>query len=256
MRRTIEASLPRALAAELLGTFIFVTIGAGSVVVTNAGFAPLGVLGVVAAHGLALAVVVASFGAVSGGHFNPAVTVSVWLGGRMRISDAFAYMGAQIAGAVAAGGILLAMLGRTADQLLLGTPGPRAGLGVGRAVLVEVVFTLFVVITHWALMVDERNRVAGGFGVGLIFFASMLIAAQVSGGALNPVRHFGPALVSGSFRSWWVYWVGPVTGGILAGLVYPTLFLDRRFPWRLVPARDEEPTAAPARRARRRDRER
>lgn len=230
---------PRAWAGEFIGTLIFVTIGAGSVIVTNAGFAPLGVFGVAAAHGLALAVVVSAFAGISGGHFNPAVTLSLWVGGRIRMADAASYLAAQVLGAVAAGGILLGMIGKIADQLQLGTPGPRAGLGIGRVVLVEAVFTFFLLIAYWGTVVDERASKVGGFGVGLMLFASMLVAAQLTGGAMNPVRHFGPALVAGSFRYWWVYWVGPIAGGVLAGVVYPTLLLDRRFPWRLVPTRDE-----------------
>lgn len=235
---------PRAWVSEFIGTFIFVTIGAGSVIVTNAGIAPLGVFGVAAANGLALAIVISAFVGISGGHFNPAVTLSLWVGGRIRPGDAASYVAAQVLGGVAAGGILLGMIGKVADQLQLGTPGPRAGMAIGRVVLIEAVFTFFLLIAFWGTIVDDRGAKVGGFGVGLMLFASMLVVAQLTGGVLNPVRHFGPALVAGSFRYWWVYWVGPIAGGVVAGIVYPTLLLDRRFPWRLVPARAEEPSGS------------
>lgn len=239
---------PRALAAEFIGTFIFVTVAAGSVIVTNSQIAPLGIFGVATANGLALAIVVTGFATVSGGHMNPAVTLSLWLGGRIRSLDALQYVVVQVVAAIAAGGVLLGMLGRIADQINLGTPGPRAGFAIGRVVLIEAVFTFFIVVAHWMTIVDERGRHVGGFGVGMMFFASMLLAAQLSGGALNPARHIGPAIVAGHFRYWWVYWAGPAIGGIVAGLIYPTLLLDRHFPWRLVPAAAEteapEPPAA------------
>jgi aquaporin Z len=240
-----ESGGAQALVTEFLGTFLFVTIGAGSVVVTNAQLAPLGVFGVVFAHGIAFAVVLAAFG----GQYNPALTVSVLVGGRMRIGDAASRIAAQIVGAVAAGGIVLAMLGQTADRLAVGTPAPRADLAAWRAILVEGVFTFFIAMVYWATMTEGRERIAAGFVVGLTLLASMLLAAQLSGGALNPVRHLGPAVVAGSFRRWWVYWVGPLGGGVLAGLVYPLVFGERRLPWRLVPATEAEPRE-PARRGR------
>jgi MIP family channel proteins len=226
---------------------MFVTVGAGSVIVANTGIAPLGVLGVAAAHGLTLAVVVTAFVGVSGAHVNPAVTLSLWVGGRMRLSEAAGYIVAQVLGGVVAGAILLGMLGRIGEAPQLGTPGPRADLGIGRVIAIEAVFTFFVLLAMWATVIDERGRKIGGFGVGLMLFSGMLVAAQLTGGVFNPARHFGPALVSGTLRYWWVYWVGPVAGGVLAGIVYPTVLLDRRFPWRLVPARDErEDDQAPA----------
>jgi MIP family channel proteins len=231
---------------------MFVTVGAGSVIVANSGIAPLGVFGVAVAHGIALSIAITAFGGISGGHLNPAVTLSLWLGGRVRLTDAFGYVVAQVLGGVAAGGLLLAMFGRTADAIQLGTPGPRAGFGTGRVILVEAVFTFFLAVVMWATMVDERGRKVGGFGVGLSLLVGMLITAQFTGGVLNPARHFGTAVAAGHMRYWWVYWLGPAIGGVVAGLVYPTLFLDRRFPWRLVPALGEPgPTAEePPRRTR------
>ncbi len=230
---------PRAWASEFLGTLMFVTVGAGSVIVTNGQIAPLGVFGVAAAHGLVLAVAMTTFGGVSGGHFNPAVTLSMWVGGRIRANDAAAYLLAQISGAVAAGGLLLAMLGETGRGTNLGTPGPRAGYASGRVILIEAAFTFFVVLVYWGTMADDRGHSVGGFGAGMMFFAAMLVSAQLTGGVLNPVRHMGTGTVSGVMQNWWIYWVGPGIGGLLAGVVYPTLLLDRRFPWRLVPAAAE-----------------
>jgi MIP family channel proteins len=246
--------LRRALIAEFVGTFMFITIGAGSVIVTNSNIAALGLFGVAAAHGLALAVVVTAFQEISGGHMNPAITVSLWVGGRVRVREAVTYIVAQLAGAVAAGGLLLAIFSKRGEAAQLGTPGPQVGVTSARAILIEAVFTFFLLIAYWATVADERGRKIGGFGVGLTLFVTMLIAGQLTGGVVNPARHFGTGLVAGSFNKWWLYWLGPLSGAVLAGVFYPTLLGDRGFPWRLVPtsgATDETPSG---RRPRRRSR--
>jgi len=236
---------PKAWTAEFLGSFTFITVGVGSVIVANTGLAPIGVLGVAAAHGLTFAVLVSAFSGISGGHINPVVTFSALIGGRIRPADAFAYMLAQFAGAYVAVAVIWAMFGRFAHETQFVTPAVRAGFPLGRAILIEAVFTFFVVLAMWATVIEERGSRIGGFGPGLMLFVGILVAAQATGAALNPARHIAPAVFAGNLTNWWVYWVGPAAGGLLAGLIYPLLLGDRSFGWRLVPARSADGPPAP-----------
>jgi len=223
---------PRAWLGEFVGTFAFVTIASGSVIVGS----QIGLFGVATAHGLGLAIMVTVFAAVSGGHLNPAVTLSAWLGRKIQTADAVAYVVAQLAGALAAGGILRVVF--TDMQWRgshLGIPAVAPGLASGRALLVEAVFTFFLVLAVWGTGIDERGAKVGGFAIGLTLFASILVAGNLTGAGLNPARYLGPAIVGGHLDNWWIYIAGPAIGGIV-GAVYGFLFLDAQLPWVRVPA--------------------
>jgi aquaporin Z len=218
-------------AAEFIATFTLTFIGAGSVILNAAG--RLDLVGVALAHGLALAIMVSVTAHISGGHVNPAVTAGLWVTGRIDTVRAIVYVVAQLLGASAGALALRATfpdtLWRSAN---LGTPVPAPGISAGNAVVLEAILTFFLVFVVYGTAVDERGPFAklAGFPIGLVLTMDILAAGPLTGASMNPARTFGPALVSGTWTDTWVYWVGPVSGGIIAGAVYWMLFLREREP--------------------------
>jgi MIP family channel proteins len=214
--------LNAALVAEAVGTFLFFFVGAGSVVLAaQAGANGPGLVGIALAHGLALAVMVSALGAVSGAHFNPAVTVAVRLAGRIEWTHAAAYVVAQLIGAAAAGYLLLAVMPDAAAKAsALGTPALGDGISVGAGIAIEAVLTMVLVLTVFGTAVDARAPRLGGMAIGLAVAADILMGGPLTGAAMNPARWFGPALASGHWDNWYVWWIGPLIGGIVAAVLY------------------------------------
>jgi MIP family channel proteins len=211
-----------AVIAEAVGTFLFFFVGAGSVVLaTHAGEAGPGLVGIALAHGLALAVLVSAFGAISGGHFNPAVTVAVRLAGKMEWSNAVLWVVAQLIGAAAAGFALRAVFPESSwEPSAIGTPALGEGIGIGAGIAIEAVLTLLLVLTVFGTAIDRRAPRVGGMAIGLAVAADILMGGPLTGAAMNPARWFGPAVASGQFADWYVWWVGPLLGGIAAAIIY------------------------------------
>ena len=223
--------LGAALVAEAVGTFLFFFIGAGSVVLTAQEGGGPGLVGVALAHGLALAVMVSTFGAISGGHFNPAVTVAVRLAGRIEWSHAVMYVLAQLIGALAAGFALLLVLPEPlADATQLGTPALGAGIGVVEGIAIEAILTLVLVLTVFGTAIDMRAPKLGGMAIGLALTADILMGGPLTGGAANPARWFGPAVASGVYDDWYVWWIGPLLGAIVAAVLYRYAFMGEAEP--------------------------
>lgn len=213
--------------AEFVGTAAIVFVAAGAVVATDGlGFVDGGSTVTVAlAYGFAVAVVMASVAHVSGGHVNPAVTIGVFVTGRIDLRDAVAYLGAQLAGAATGAGLLRAALPEGLwEPVSLGTPRVNEAFGVstGQGVLIEAVLAFVVIWVFFAAVIDEGGPLAtgGGWFVGLAVAAGVLMAYTFSGAAMNPARVFGPALAGGFWSHHWVFWVGPVAGAIVAAVVY------------------------------------
>lgn len=217
----------KALWAEFLGTFTLCFIGQGAICVNQmTGPGGPGLVGIAIAHGLALAVMISALGAVSGGHFNPAVTISFVVTGRQKIGSALGYWVAQLLGAVVAS-VLLARIFPLAvwQEARLGAAALGPGISPTAGVGVELVLAFFLITAVWGTAVDPRAPKIGGFGIGLAVLMGILMAGPITGAAINPARAFGPALVAGAWQDHWVWWVGPLAGGALAGLAY------RRFSW-------------------------
>lgn len=225
-------NLSQKLIAEFLGTFALVFFGAGAVCVdfhlrSTGGIGPLGLA---LAPGLALAVMLLAFSQISGGHFNPAVTIGLWVTKRLNTVDALAYWIAQLAGATGAAFLLkLVLPDETWRNALVGTPVMMADFPRWGALALEATATFFLVFVYFALFVDERVSAPGvsAFGVGMLLSAGILASLPFTGGALNPARAFGPAFASGHWLNQGVYWIGPLIGGFLAGLLYDALYLRK-----------------------------
>jgi aquaporin TIP len=220
---------PKALLAELIGTFTLIFVGVGTIAVTaSAGSAP-SLVAVALAHGLAIAVMVSATAAISGGHLNPAVTLGALVTGRITGRQAIGHWAAQIAGgilgavviAVCVPGALLAAAGH-------GTPAPGAGISSGAAFLMELVLTFFLVFVVIGTAIDGRAPKVGGLFIGLAVTMGILVGGPISGGAMNPARFLGPAIVNATQLQYtWLYLLGPLLGGLLAGAVWRFAFVTR-----------------------------
>ena len=220
------------LAAEFLGTFALVFFGSGAICaerfVTGAGG---GALGIALATGLAAAISYIAFSRFSGGHFNPAISIGLWVTKRLNTVEVAGYWAAQLAGAVIAALLLRALLPREEAFLpsLGGTPVLFRDFARLPAMCLEAVITFVLVLVFFAVTSDEFSefRTLAGGAVGLLYTLGILVANPFTGAALNPARAFGPALAASHWKDQGVFWVGPLAGGFLAGLVYDALFAPK-----------------------------
>ena len=220
------------LTAEFLGTFALVFFGVGAVCADRyvQGSGGIGLFGIALAHGLAIAIMVSAVGHISGGHFNPAVTIGFWVTKRLNTIDTLAYWIAQLAGATAAAFLLKAVIPEeTWRAVALGTPDLARDFPRWAGMSLEAIATFFLVFVVFATAVDEKGafRSIAGFGIGLIYSLGVIVLGPFTGGALNPARAFGPALAATHWANHGVYWVGPLAGGFLAGLLYDSLYLKK-----------------------------
>ena len=224
------SDLPKKCAAEAIGTFMLCFIGAGAIV-SDGLFGGIGLVGVALAHGLAVSIAVSATMNVSGGHLNPAVTVAMLATGRIRGGSGVAYIVSQLVGGVIAGGALLMIFngvpggGDAIAATGLGTPAPGEGVPAVTALLTEGCLTFLLVFAIFGTAVDSRAPKIGGFGIGLTVAADILMGGPISGASMNPARTFGPGLVGGVWNAHWIYWVGPIAGALVAGLLYHHLIL-------------------------------
>jgi len=226
-------TLTKQVLAEFLGTFALVFAAVGSAVSCGAPVSSgLGIVGSALANGLVLTVIVTSFGPISGAHFNPAVTLALWLIGRARAAQIAPYLIAQLLAAT-----LAALLCKTmyppeaieATRLALCQPAGWLSSPHLVVLLAEAVMTCLLMIAIYGTVIDQRSpksAVTGGLGLGGIVAANILAAGAVSGAAMNPARAFGPAVVQYEFGFHWCYWLAPCVGAIVGALIYERLLLD------------------------------
>ncbi|MFC0589707.1 aquaporin Z [Novosphingobium aquiterrae] len=226
-----------ALMAEAFGTFWLVFGGCGSAVF-SAAFPDVGIglLGVSLAFGLTVLTMAYTVGHVSGGHFNPAVTVGLWSGGRFPAKDVLPYIVAQVVGAIIAAFLLywiasgkpgydLATNGLASNGVDDHSPG-KYTLAAG--FVAEVVLTMFFLLI---IMGSTHGRAPAGFApiaIGLGLTLIHLISIPITNTSVNPARSTGPALVEGgiALQQLWVFWLAPLIGGALGGWIYRTLIAD------------------------------
>jgi len=223
-------SLLRRSLAEALGTFGLVFIGVGSVLVAKAypGLSA-GLLGIGLAHAIVLSVMITATMAISGGHLNPAVTVGLLVGRRASAATAGAYIVAQLVGGVlGAFAVKLLFPPGMAKLASFGTPSLANNITIAQAIGLEAVLTFFLVSAVFGTCVNAEAPKVGGFAVGLVLLFDILVGGPLTGAAMNPARAFGPAFVAGDWVAQGVYWVGPILGGIVAGLVWEYELLPPR----------------------------
>lgn len=212
--------------AELIGTFGFVFFGAGAIL-THVSTQMVGMTGIAVAHGIGILVMIYAFGHISGGHFNPAVTMGVLVGRRIRFGGAISYWAAQLLGAVLAALVLRAAYGGPTEANL-GAPAVAAGVSPMAAMFLEALMAFILVIVVFGSAVHTKAPIGfAGLAIGLTLTGNILAGGALTGAAFNPARAFGPALIAGFWQDQWLYWVGPLLGGAIGGLLYTQFFLDR-----------------------------
>lgn len=216
------------LSAEFIGAFALVFCGVGAHCANEflhgSGSGPVGAA---LAVGLIVAILYTALARVSGGHFNPAVTIGFWVTKRIGTFEVVGYWIAQLLGAVVAASILRWIVpDDTWTRALGGTPTLVADFTRLPAMALEAILTFFLVLVFFAVLPsqDGEPSAVAGWAVGLAYAVGVLVAGPFTGGALNPARAFGPALVSSHWNNHGVYWVGPLAGGFVAGLLYDTIF--------------------------------
>ena len=205
--------------AEFVGTFTLIFIGGGAGIVSGRD-----IVAVALANGLAIGIMVTNLGHISGGHFNPAITLGFVATRRIKLGLAAFYWFFQLLGAVCAAFILRGIF----NQLLVkfgATPAPH--VSDAKAFALEAIMTFFLVWAVWATAVDERGafKMIAGLAIGLTISIDVFVGGPLTGAAMNPARAFGPELASNSWTGWWIYWIGPGAGALIAAVVYEYLYL-------------------------------
>ena len=213
--------------AEFIGAFTLIFIGVGSIVAANAVHDP-SLIGVALAHGLAIAIMVSALGHISGGHFNPAVTLGFLVTRRIKPSLGAIYWVAQLAGAAAAALLVKVLIPSSlTEPVELGVPAVGHGISLGAAFGLEAIMTFFLVLVVFATAVDERGtfKSIAGLAIGLTITMDILFGGPFTGAAMNPARAFGPQLVGDHWTNGWIWYAGPFVGGAAAALLYELLYL-------------------------------
>ena len=183
------------------------------------------------AHGAAIGLMVYAFGHVSGAHFNPAVTISMLVTKRISIKEAIPYIVSQIIGAIVAAASLKAIIPDLGGKVNFGTqPGPSDLLhnSVVSGFAVEAILTFFLVTVIFMTAVHKKAP-AGMYGlaIGGMIFLIHLVGVPLTGASVNPARTLGPAIISGYWTNHLMYWVGPIVGAVIAGLIMNYIFVKK-----------------------------
>lgn len=218
------------LFAEFTGTLILVLFGCGAAVLAGEF---VGQLGVALAFGFAIVALAYGLGPISGGHVNPAVSLAVWLAGRMSLREMLLYWIAQFAGALAGAALLGLIAGNFA---VLGQngwgPGYMGEYGLASAFLFEVVMTALFVAVVLGATGDRAVAGFAGLAIGLTLAAIHIVGIQVTGVSVNPARSFGPAVLAGgtAFIQLWLFLVAPAIGALIGAAPFRFGLLEPRKP--------------------------
>ena len=211
--------------AEMIGTMVLVLMGCGSAVI-GATSGSLGTLGISFAFGLAVIAMAYAIGPISGCHINPAVSLAVLISKKMSVTDFIGYVVAQIVGAIAGAGLLKMIVGFGVADLTggLGSNGVAA-VGIGGALVVEIILTFIFVFTILGVTSDESKGNVAGIVIGLTLAFVHIVGIPLTGTSVNPARSIGPALLTGgaALADVWVFIAAPLVGAALAAFVFIAL---------------------------------
>ncbi len=218
----------RKFTAELIGTFILVLFGCGAAVL--GGFDIVGQLGIALAFGLAIVAIAYGVGPVSGAHVNPAVSLAVFLAGRMSARDMGVYWVAQLIGAVL-GAAVLGLIAQTGFDSLgqngygTGSPG---GYGLAAGAIFEIVATAIFVIVILGVTGRKGDVPFAGLAIGLTLAVIHIVGIQVTGVSVNPARSFGPAVLVGgeALSQLWLFFVAPAVGAVIGAVLFRLNLLE------------------------------
>jgi aquaporin Z len=223
------SKLSTSLLAELIGTFALIFIGAGTGALGIGGL-----VGVALAHGLVVLGFAYAYGHFSGTHINPAVTIGVWTAGKIESTRALSYIAVQLLGGILGAFALAHVLGGVQTGLgattlnhALQAGGTTINVTPTMGVILEAILTFFLVNAVMNAGISGKATIPGGLAIGLTLTFCILMGGPLTGASLNPARTLGPAVVTGNFADIWVYFVGPIAGAVIAGLLYRGVFAER-----------------------------
>jgi len=229
---------PRNWFAEAIATYALVFFGPLaiilSVVAFGDGLSIESIIMIALAHGAAIGLMVYAFGHISGAHINPAVTIPMMITKKISVADGIGYIIFQLIGAVVAAFSLKAILPEIGAKVNFGTQGGPSELlnnSVMAGFTVEIILTFFLVTVIFLTAVHKKAP-AGihGISIGGMVFLLHLVGVPLTGASMNPARTFGPAVVSGFWELHWLYWVAPIIGGIIAGVIMNYIFVNNAEP--------------------------
>jgi len=215
----MDDNVLRRSVAEFIGTFTLIFIGGGAGAISGHD-----IVAVALANGLAIGIMVSNFGHISGGLFNPAITLGFLATRRITPRLAVIYWIAQFGGAVIAAGILRWLVHKPAFN---GAIPSAPQLGAGRGFVLEAILTFFLVTAVFATAVDPRGafKSIAGLAIGLTITIDVLFGGPLTGAAMNPARAFGPELIGNFWAQGWIYYFGPALGALVAAIGYDRLYL-------------------------------
>jgi MIP family channel proteins len=218
------------LLAEFIGTFALIFIGAGAGAVVGDGVGLPGLIAIAFAHGLTVMAFAFAYGSVSGGHFNPSVTVGVLAAGAMSAGEAIGYIVSQLIGGVAGALLLRTVLGGAATGL--GVPALAHNLALGATTLtvtpwagfvIEAVLGFFLVTVVLSTAVAGRAGNLAPLAIGMTLTLNIIMGGALTGAAFNPARALGPMVATGNFSDAWLYLAAPIVGAIVAAILHTGL---------------------------------
>ena len=229
----MESDMSRRVVAELFGTF-WLTFGGCGAAVLAAGYPNLGIgfLGVALAFGLTVLTMAYAVGHISGGHFNPAVTIGLWAGGRCETKHVVPYVVAQVVGAILAAAVLWVIASGKPDWVAGGFAANGYGslspgkYGLGACFVTEILATFFFLFI--IIGTTSKGAAVGfaGIPIGLALTLIHLVTIPVTNTSVNPARSTGPALFAGGpyIGQLWLFWLAPIAGAVIAGLLTRWMF--------------------------------
>uniref|UniRef100_A0A4W3GUC4 Aquaporin-4 n=1 Tax=Callorhinchus milii TaxID=7868 RepID=A0A4W3GUC4_CALMI len=215
----------KAVSAEFLAMLIFVLLSLGSTIRWNGKDQPMDLVLVSLCFGLSIATMVQCFGHISGGHVNPAVTAAMVCTRKLSLAKGLFYVVAQCLGAITGAGILY-LITPSSVAGGLGVTKVNKQLSAGHGLLVEIFITFQLVLTIFATCDPKREDLKGSSALAIGFSVAIghMFAIDYTSSSMNPARSFGPAVIMGKWENHWIYWVGPLIGGIVAAALYDYLF--------------------------------
>lgn len=209
----------KSLVVEFIGTFALIFIGAGAVAIDVGGL-----IGAAFAHGFVVVAFVYAYGHISGTHINPAVTLGLLIAGEIEFIAAIGYWVVQFLGGILGAVLLNVVLPNPSD---LGVTILTEGVTPVQGLVIEIVLTFFLVSIIFSTAVNGKAGNFAGLAIGFTLVACILMGGPLTRASLNPARTLGPAIVSGNYADIWLYFVGPLAGGILAALFYIGVLRDK-----------------------------
>lgn len=200
-------------------------------VLFGTGLSLEGIIMISLGHGAAIGIMIYAFGHISGAHINPAVTIAMMITKNINVKDGAGYIGSQIVGAIAAAVAHMIILPVAGKQVNFGTQGGPSDLLNSSAISglgVEIILTFFLVTTIFMAAV-HRKAAAGmaGIAIGGMIFLIHLVGVPLTGASVNPARTLGPAIASGYWDFHWIYWVGPIVGAVIAGMIMQYIYVKK-----------------------------